>query len=281
MSRDNILVVEDEDQWHGLYQRAARACGLESTVKIAMDLATAERLIEELRFSVAFVDIGLDISDDRNVDGLRVMEKIRAAGDDTSIIVVTGRSGQDALSIARDAMKKYDAYDAVGKSSVKPVDVRKLLESGLEAYKKTATVERRTARDALLGTENVIMLDDQVMRATKFKGSAGSFYDFLAKLLDEYLPIVTAGDAGHAQVDKESGLVYGAYWSRAIAAAMAVCFGSASIMDEVIRTARQDSRLAGKYEVGGDVRELADFGIKGAVFLMPGYSREEFAASTP
>jgi ActR/RegA family two-component response regulator len=278
MSSDNILVVEDEDQWHGLYQRAAKDYGLESTVRIAKDLATAERLIEALRFSVAFVDIGLDVKDDRNVDGLRVMEKIRATGDETSIVVVTGRSGQDAISIARDAMKKYAAFDLFGKSTVKPSDIRKLLEGGLEAYRKTATVERRAARDALLGAEGAMIVDDQILRATKFKGRASALYDFLAGLLDGYLPIVPVDGGGHAQLDPESGLVHGCFWSRAVASAIAVCFGSVASMDQVLDAALEDSRLLGKYEVGEADTERAEFGVKGAVFLLEGVGRGDFAA---
>jgi CheY-like chemotaxis protein len=276
MSGVNILVVEDEDQWHSLYRRAAGAHGLGDAVKIAKDLATAEQLIEAAKFAVAFVDIGLDISDDRNVDGLRVMEKIRAAGDETSIVVVTGRSGQDALSIARDAMKKYDAYDAVGKSSVKPSDIRRLLEEGLEAYRKAAVVGRRAARDALLGAESAMVIDDQVMRATQFRGDVGAFYDFLAELFDQYLPVVPRDDAVRAHIEREMCRVYGEYWSRATGVAVAVCFGARGSLDQAIQADGADSRLVGKYKVGAPMRRLAGHGIEGAVFELAECRREDF-----
>ena len=46
------------------------AQGSRQTVRVATDLASAERLIDAAKFAVAFVDIGLDISDDGNVDGV-------------------------------------------------------------------------------------------------------------------------------------------------------------------------------------------------------------------
>ena len=82
------------------------------TVKVAEDLAEATALIDEMQFAVAFVDIGLDVANDRNIDGLRVMDKIRSAHDETSIVVVTGRSGQDVLPIAKDAVRRYGAHDS-------------------------------------------------------------------------------------------------------------------------------------------------------------------------
>lgn len=280
MSGVNILVVEDEDQWHSLYRRAAGAYGLGETISIAKDLATAERLIEAAKFAVAFVDIGLDITDDRNVDGLRVMEKIRATGDETSIIVVTGRSGQDALSIARDAIKKYDAYDAVGKSSVKPSDIRRLLEKGLEAYRNATAVGRKAVRDALLGAENAMARDNQVMRAIQLRGNVGVLYDFLAELFEQYLPVVPRDDAVYAHIDGEMGLVYGDYWSRAIAAAVAVCFGAVESLDRAMAGEQVDSRLVGRYEVEAPIRQVTAHGIKGAVFRLDGCRREDFGATS-
>ena len=142
----NVLIVEDEDEWRKIYERIVSFQFPEQTIKIAKDLAGAERLIDSTKFAVAFVDVGLDITDDHNVDGLRVMQKIRDTGDETSIVVVTGRSGQDVLSIARDAIKKYDAYDTIGKGSIEPSDIKRLLNGGLQAYRSATTSGRMDAR---------------------------------------------------------------------------------------------------------------------------------------
>ncbi len=270
---ENILIVEDEEEWRGIYERAVGAQGSRQTVRVATDLASAERLIDAAKFAVAFVDIGLDISDDGNVDGVRVMEKIRAADPDTSIVVVTGRSGQDVLQIARDAIKKYGAYDTVGKSTVRPADIRRLLEGGLEAYRNTVAPSRLAARDALSGNANPNVWDDRVTRAIGFKGDMGAFYDFLGKLFGEYLPIVPRRDGDPTIVDQERKLVYGGYWSRAIAAAVMICVGAP---DEFDARAKAALEALGNDAVAHSIRELEGPGVKGGVFMMKEQVRTAF-----
>ena len=270
---ENILIVEDEEEWRGIYERAVGAQGSRQTVRVATDLASAERLIDAAKFAVAFVDIGLDISDDGNVDGVRVMEKIRATDPDTSIVVVTGRSGQDVLQIARDAIKKYGAYDTVGKSTVRPADIRRLLEGGLEAYRSTVAPSRMAARDALSGNANPNVWDDRVTRAIGFKGDMGAFYGFLGELFGEYLPIVPRRDGDPTIVDQERKLVYGGYWSRAIAAAIAICVGA---LDEFDAAAKAALEALGNDDAAHPIGELEGPGVKGGIFMMKEQDRTAF-----
>ena len=80
----NALVVDDEPSWSEVYQRALWRVGVDR-VEVTDTYEGAATAIDALRFAVAVVDIGLAVDDDTNVDGLRVMEKIRTAGDPTSI----------------------------------------------------------------------------------------------------------------------------------------------------------------------------------------------------
>lgn len=272
-SDDNVLIVEDEEQWRKNYERAMRP---EQTVKVAKDLASAELLIDSTKFAVAFVDIGLDIEDDQNVDGLRVMQKIRDVGDETSIVVVTGRTGQDVLPITRNALKEYGAYDTIGKKTAAPSDIKRLLEGGLEEY-RSKTVSRRTdARDAIRGTVDAMIWDDQVMRAINFKGSVNGFYDFLDQLFSEYLPLVPRSDIDHIYVDRESRIVRGNYWSRAVAAGLLICFGSDATFDEVVRAMPGDAGILRSSGNKVPIKELASHGVKGEVFVLEGNRRDEF-----
>jgi ActR/RegA family two-component response regulator len=278
----NVLIVEDEDDWAELYEDAARAVGLGGTTRTAKDRASAERLISKTRFAVAFVDVSLDSVDGRNTDGLRVMKKIRAVGDKTSIIVVTGRGGQDAIKIARDALKEYDAFETLGKSAVKASELGELLKRALDEYRKVTPVRREEARDALRGEVSPPHWDDQVMRATRFRGDAGSFYDFLTKLYGDFLPLVARGDGGQADIDPETGLVFGDYWSRGIAGAVLICFGPAEPLDRAIAAGRDGAAMFGRYQVGRVLTEAThrkgagDEAVKGAVFLLEGCKREDF-----
>jgi hypothetical protein len=55
------------------------------------------------------------------------MEKIREVGDPTSIILVTGKSGRDVVSIIRDSLKKFDVYDAMPMNTLAPAEFRELI----------------------------------------------------------------------------------------------------------------------------------------------------------
>jgi ActR/RegA family two-component response regulator len=283
---EKVLIVEDEDHWHGIYEEAVEAQGSEPSVRMAKDLLSAERLIDAVKFAVAFVDVSLDPHDGRNADGLKVMKKIRDVGDETSIVVVTGRSGQDVLPITRNAIKDYGAYDTVGKSRVTPKDITKLLEGGLEAYRQATVAGRKDARDALRGGLRPEKWDDEVMRATHFRGDAGSFYDFLRDLLGEFLPLVARDGGGQAVIDPATGLVLGEYWSRAIGAAVLICFGAAEPFDEAADGDDGAAGQFGRYQVGRRIKEVRyskkqsdSRAVKGAVFLLEKGKREDYAGT--
>lgn len=275
---DNILIVEDEAEWSQAYERAIDALGGNHTVKIAKDLTTAEDLIRASKFAVAFIDVGLDVTDDRNVDGLSVMKRIRATGDETSIIVVTGRSGQDVLPITRDAIKKYDAYDTVGKRTVAPADLRRLLEGGLEVYRKAVRAGSKGAHEALRDQADTLSWDDKVMRHIGFKGNATEFYRFLSRLLGDYLPVLGIHDRTLVDIASTAALVHGAFWSRATGGAVVVCFGAAQQFDQALADALASRRLLETYDVEDKTdRELKGPGeVRGAIFRARGYRRDDF-----
>jgi ActR/RegA family two-component response regulator len=273
----NILIVEDEEEWRQIYKRAVDDYAPGQTVMMAENRAVAERLIDAAKFAVAFVDVSLDVSDGKNTDGLKVMQKIRDTGDETSIIVVTGRGGQDALSIARDAIKKLGAYDTVPKSSIDPVELEKLLAGGLQAYLAAAATSRTAVRDALCGDTATMSWDDQATRAIGFRGDVQKFYGFLNGLMAGRLPIVTRDGGQAVTIESSLHLVHGDFWSRGTAAAAAVCFGAPAQFDEAIENARADGVLLRRYQVTEPATVLDDSGIKGAVFPLQNVRREDFA----
>jgi ActR/RegA family two-component response regulator len=278
-SDKNVLIVEDEDEWRRIYERAVSSQQPGQTVKVARDLTGAERLIDSTKFAVAFVDVGLDISDDHNVDGLRVMQKIRDTGDhETSIVVVTGRSGQDVLPIARDAIKKYGAFDTIGKGSAGPSDIRRLLTGGLEAYRSALASELMDARNSIRGIADPMIWDRQVTDAIDFKGSAKDFYGLLDQLFGEYLPLVNRLGSEHAHIDNQNKLVYGNYWSRAIGAGTLIFFGAAEVFDKGVKAISADSSVLSSSGDSVPVKELASHGVRGAVFIVEGSRRDEFQA---
>jgi hypothetical protein len=260
-----------------IYKLAADNHAPGQKVMMADSRAVAERLIDAAKFAVAFVDVSLDPLDGRNTDGLKVMRKIRDTGDETSIIVVSGRGGQDAMSIARDALKEYDAYDAVPKTAIDPEQLENLLTGGLQAYQKATAMGPTAARDALRGATAEMSWDDQVTRAIGVRGDVRKFYKFLNELMGGQLPIVTRAGGQPVTIDPALGLVYGDFWSRGTAAAAAVCFGAPAQFGEALEGARAAGMLLGRYQVGEPASELDSSGIKGAVFPLQGARREDFA----
>jgi ActR/RegA family two-component response regulator len=275
-SDQNVLIVEDEDEWRRIYERAVSSQRPGQTIKVARDLAGAERLIDSTKFAVAFVDVGLDVSDDHNVDGLRVMQKIRETGDETSIVVVTGRSGQDVLPIARDALLKYRAYDTIGKGSAGPSDIRRLLTGGLEAYRNAMSSELMDARNSIRGMTDPMVWDRQVTEAIDFRGNVRDFYGFLSQLFGDYLPLVSSLGSEHVHVDSQNKIVYGNYWSRAIGAGVLICFGAAEVFDKSIKAVSADSSALDSSGNSVRAKELASHGIRGAVIIVEGSGRDEY-----
>jgi len=262
----NLLVVEDNQEWCDGYIRAAEREGFDA-IKIAQDLDQAELLIEDMQFAVAFIDIGLNVSDDRNIDGIRVMEKIRKAGDPTSIVVVTGRSGRDVLPITRDAIKKYGALDIVRKAEIEPRDIRRLLNAGLEAFDQGIAASGLTVEDALRGDTPRLYWEDLVLRTMGVRGGVAGLHDFLEELLGPYLPMLRLARGEAAGIDTRDGVAHGAYWSRSVGTAVAICFGGERAAAE-IDLAKTSGTLAGQYEVGGQLRGAALYGLTGAVFAV-------------
>ena len=187
----SLLIVEDQPEWCSIYARAAARQGIRS-VKVAENLAQAIELVDEIQFAVAFIDIGLAVADDRNIDGLKVMDKIRSVKDGTSIVVVTGRSGLDVLPITRESIMRYHAHNIMGKAEITPDDIGEALRSGLEMFEKRNSLSSAATHTFLKGDLNPWKWEDQMLRGTGVQGGVQGLYEFLDRLVSEFLPLVPA-----------------------------------------------------------------------------------------
>jgi CheY-like chemotaxis protein len=270
----NVLLVEDERSWSEIYERAVRRVGLDK-VKVTETFAEAEDAIDAIRFAVALVDIGLHVDDDTNVDGLRVMEKIRAVGDKTSIIVITGRSGRDVLPIVRDAIKKYDAHDTIAKSTLLPAELRKLVESGLRAYEVGSSDDRGSLFAALRGDIQPQIWDDMIMRGAATGGGAAGLYRLIETLFGPFVPLVAGEPRG---VRIKDGLACGIFWSRGIGDAIVTCFGASNRMEVAMETVRNGGLLLDAYSVGQLVGEYSAASTQGVIYTLADHVRANFGS---
>ncbi len=273
----NLLIVEDESEWCDIYAVVAKRKGVR-TVKIAENLAQAAALVDEMQFAVAFIDIGLDVSDDRNIDGLRVMDKIRSVKDETSIIVVTGQSRTDVLPITRDSIMRYHAHSIVlGKGNITLGDMEEALKTGLEVFEKRNSLSAVPAHTALKGDLESLMWEDQVMSGTSVQEGVHGLYEFLGLLVSEFLPLVPAKPGAAVTKDAVTGVMHGTYWSRSIGAAVVICFADSARAESDIEPAKSGRRLLGIYDVGATLNEFSVHAVSGAVFALSSAPRSSFA----
>jgi CheY-like chemotaxis protein len=271
----NLLIVEDDAEWCEAYSRAA-AREKVSTVKIANTLAEAEAFIDDFQFAVAFIDVGLNVSDDQNVDGVRVMDRIRTVGDQTSIVVVTGRSGRDVIPITKDAIRKYRAYDVIQKVEIEPRAITKLIHSGILAFEENSAGARGAPADVLRGRTESWAWDYQILHATGASDGVRGLYGFLSKLLGPFLPLVASVEQDAVQIDEDTGLIYGNFWSRCVGQAIALCFGAEQAAEAEIGKAEAEGALLGRYHVDEMLARPSECGLSGAVFALRDASRDSY-----
>jgi len=272
MSDVKVLIVDDERSWREFYEDELRQMGV-GVVRSAKNLMEAQAAVESMRFAVAVVDVGLDENDDRNVDGLQVMQRIRDAGDQTSIIVVTGRSGRDVLPIVRDSMKRYGALDAVAKGTLLPAELRKLVESGIETFDDAIANERRLVYDAVRGDLPQALWDDKIMRGVGIDGGAVGLYAALETLFRPFVPLLAGQPKGVQILDD---VACGVFWSRGIGRPIVGCFGEGKRIHESMEQARSSGMLLGSYRVGELVKEYRSRSNQGAVYVLADGVRSEY-----
>lgn len=99
--REGILVVEDEVSM----QRAiTRVLGDVGDITIAPTLAEASARLEGARWAAIFIDIGLP-----DGSGLALLERVREMDEDVPVMVVSGRTDEDALKRASELGATYCA----------------------------------------------------------------------------------------------------------------------------------------------------------------------------
>lgn len=269
----NALLVDDDSSWSELYARAIRKVGIES-VWTAANYDEAAGKIDEVRFAVALVDIGLGGHNERNADGLRVLQKIRDTGDRTSIIVITGRSSDDAMEIARDALKKFNAYEILRKSRVDPAELRALIESGLQEYERGSGADKEPLYEALRGDMDQMVWDDMIMRKVVISGGARELYRLIDSLFTPFVPLLP-GVPGGVRIENDD-LACGVFWSRGIGAAVVACFGPPASVTSAVASVSADGLLLGRYAVGEVVGEYSSAAAEGVIYRLEGYPRSVF-----
>ncbi|HEX8752830.1 MAG TPA: response regulator [Solirubrobacterales bacterium] len=269
----NILVVEDDKDWREIYSRNARPLH-EGELRTAVTLEEALVAIEEMAFAVAFVDIRLDEADDQNTDGLRVLQALRETRDHTSAIMLTGHG---TVAITRDALKEFDAYEAIEKESTSndPGMIRELIERATEDRNRQAQVLDPPAPEVLRGRRTVMDWDSEMLRVTGGRGGVDAFYRLVENLANRYLPLVPGGPDDLLVHRDGSDLAVGLFWSRAVGCPLMIAFGQADSV-RAARASDELEKLAG-CPLGETLRDREKAGLAGVVIAVPERSRSTFS----
>jgi ActR/RegA family two-component response regulator len=274
----SLLIVDDDEDWRDIYARAAAAEGF-GIVRTAESLPKAIELIDQIRFSFAFIDIGLDVADDRNTDGMQVMQRIRSLGDETSLIVITGRGGTDVLRIARDALKKYEAQDILSKGHVAPADLREAVRRGVEAF--TAESAQRLDQRVEQGLKILHDLISVGPAVGDNKHRINPPYKVARRLLAEWLPIFPEKHRSQPGDNPLPGIAHAVFWSRSIGQPIAIAVSGAADLDRTIKTASSTGIVFDGYPAGELLRRVSWKDLGGAVFAVAGARRDSFSEGAP
>jgi ActR/RegA family two-component response regulator len=267
------LVVDDERFWRDNYESSISALHVDS-IRTAGNLAEARQIIDEMKFAAAVIDIGLDTSDETNVDGMRVMEKLRSVDDDTSIVVITGRSGGDVIDVVSESFQEFAAVATFAKKKVDGTLLRNAVTKGLQVHADKAAHRRLPAHKEIPHSDEQMVWEDQMMRALGIHEGVAVLHEFLEKLVRAYLPLVGTDDALLGS-DPEGGIVRGAYWSRGIGRPVLITAGPLAALDRA-GAAGVDGVLHGKYEAGEMLAECTMGKVRGTVHELRNYSRAQF-----
>jgi hypothetical protein len=201
------------------------------------------------------------------------MEKIRAVGDRTSIIVVTGRSGRDVVPIIRDSIKRFKAFDTIAKDTLVPAALRGLIAGGFDEYKRALGEDKKLLYAALRGDTDPLIWDDTILRGSPVSGGAAELYRLVEGLLGRFVPLVPGDPDGVHLLDD---VACGAFWSRGSGGPVVTCFGAGKRVDAAEETTADSGLLLGRYPVEEIVGRYSTPSARGIVYRLADKHRSDF-----
>ena len=135
--RVRALIVEDERSWQQVLEEILTDAGL--TVDIAEDLETAVAKLRTQPHRLAVVDLSLGSGDDRDQDGLRVLDAVRRHDPGCVPLLLTGFA---TVELAVSALTEHGAYSCLRKESFQRAEFRELVSRALAEARTVAAIQR-------------------------------------------------------------------------------------------------------------------------------------------
>jgi len=268
------LVVEDVVSWVGILTRAARRAGV-SEVVTCENLQGARDALRVARFDVAILDIGLDEADDLNADGIRVLETIREVDrGSTRCVLVTGWQGGDRLAVQSEAQDKYGVDWAFMKEKY---DSHALIAK-LTGLLELAAASRldRTPMENLEADMEPFLFQDRLLKTLSPHGGVQTVITLVSRLLGAAIPVIAKHPA-HPMETGHDGITAGLYWSRALAAAVAVGLAPAAAWPDDMSVVPESVLRLWPDRVEPELLDSTrERNIQGRLWEFPGIDRDEF-----
>lgn len=269
------LIVEDHDTWVSILDRAARRAGA-SEVVACEDLPAVKEALRRARFDVAILDVGLDPDDQLNSDGIKVLELIREIdGAGTRCVLVTGWQGGDRLDLLAKAQRDHSVDWAYTKENYEAHTVIAKLSELLDQA-ATRRLSHKTPMENLCAGVEPWLFENTLTAALSPKGGVQTLWSLASRLLSSAIPAVAMNPAKPME-QRSDGLWIGLYWSRALAAALAVGVAPAvGWPDDAGYVPSDLVRLLPQGTVPELMESKRERNIQGCLWELPGVGRDMF-----
>lgn len=267
------LIVEKDENWVGIFSRAAQRSGISELV-VCSNLQMVKEALRHARFDIAILEVCLDTEDDLNSDGVNALEEIRKSdGASTRCVLVTGSTGdlmerqadmQQKFGIDGAYMKEwYDKYKLINKLS-------ELLGQDVEPLHWTSGMA------SLSASTTALVFESQLLGTLSPSGGISTLYNLTSRLLSAVIPLIAMHP--FIPLEKAPGDVWiGLYWSRALATAVAVGLGpgipwpnSKGDVPDYLQ------RMLPAGTVPELIESVRERNIQGKLWEIPGLARESF-----
>ncbi|NUR58529.1 MAG: response regulator [Catenulispora sp.] len=268
------LIVEDHDTWVLILERAARRAGASEVIACA-DLQAVKEALRSARFDVAILDVGLDPDDQLNSDGIRVLELIREMdGGGTRCVLVTGWQGGDRMDLQAKAQRDHGVDWAYMKENYEAHTVIAKLSELLDQA-GTRRLSQTTPMANLGASVEPWLFEGDLTAALSPKGGVQTLYSLVSRLLSSAIPVVAMTPA-KPMAPGPGGVWVGLYWSRALAAALAVGLAPAAEWPDDADIPADLARLLPAGIVPELIESKQERNVKGCLWELPGVSRDMF-----
>jgi CheY-like chemotaxis protein len=231
-TRTRILVVEDIDTmretWMAVFERAGYRVDGAATAEAAI------RAIDRCAYHVALVDIMLAGKEDiANRDGAKVLQYLTNIGDTTRALVLSGQ--ENDITLVRDLIKQYNAYDYLAKWDVREKGNNFLLQKIKDSLPPAAPVTWDVCTRSVLRNWSESAFVSEALKVLKFGGGFENLSRSLIGVCQHLVPLL--GEPEPTQPlkrDKLPDVFSGSYWSRGQGTAIELLlFGKGTTADAI------------------------------------------------